>query len=128
MGIKMTQVSQEAAEKQNLTELRGALISEVTEGGAAAGANLKENDIITKIDGVLIGSPTDLQEQIGKHRPGDRIMVTYFRSGKENTAQLTLKNIAGNTNVVTKGMGVDEIFGARFETLSSSEKQSSECR
>jgi len=124
MGIKMTQVSQEAAEKQNLTELKGALVSEVTEGGAAAGANLKENDIITKIDGVIIGSPTDLQEQIGKHRPGDRIIVTYFRNGKESTAQLTLKNIAGNTNVVTKGMGIDEIFGARFETLSLSEKQS----
>lgn len=124
MGIKMTEVTPEEAEKQNLTEVKGALISDVTEGGAASAANLKEKDIITKIDEVLIGSPTDLQEQIGKHRPGDKITVTYFRGGKANTAQLTLKNIAGNTNVVTKGMGVDEIFGARFETLSSSDKRS----
>jgi S1-C subfamily serine protease len=50
-------------------------------------------------------------------------MVTYFRNGKENSAALTMKNVAGNTSVVTKGMGIDEIFGARLETLSSSEKR-----
>lgn len=124
MGIKMTSVTAEEAEKQKLAEIKGALVTDITDGGAASAANLKENDIITKIDGIVIGSPTDLQEQIGKHRPGDRVTVTYFRGGKESSVQVTLKNIAGNTNVVTKGMGVDEIFGARFETLTSSDKQS----
>jgi serine protease Do len=122
MGIKMNEVTPEDADKQNLTEVKGAIIREVTDGGAAAAANLKENDIITKVDGVRIDSPSELQEQIGKHRPGDKIMITYFRSGKENTVPVVLKNVAGNTSVVTKGMGVDEIFGARFEALSQSDK------
>jgi serine protease Do len=124
IGIKMNEVTQDDADKQNLTELKGAIIREIINGGAAAEANLKVNDIITKVDGNDVDSPSELQEQIGKHRPGDKTMVTYFRNGKENTVQVTLKNIAGNTNVVTKGMGVDEIFGSRFESLSSSDKRS----
>jgi serine protease Do len=124
MGIKMTDVSPEEAEKQDLIEVKGAFISEVVPDGAADEARLKEKDIITKVDGVVVTSPSELQEQIGKHRPGDKITVTYFRSGKENTVPLTLKNIAGNTGVVTKGMDVDEVFGARFEPLTQVDKRS----
>lgn len=122
MGIKMNEVTPDDAKSQNLNEVKGAIIREITEGGSAAESKLKVNDVITKIDGVEVDSPSELQEQIGKHRPGDRIMVTYFRGGKESTVPITLKNIAGNTNVVTKSMNVDEIFGARFESLNSDEK------
>ncbi len=122
MGIKMNEVSQEDADKQKLVEVKGAIIKEVIDGGAAEEAKLKVDDIITKIDGVMVDSPTELQEQVGKHRPGDKIMITFFRGGKENTYPLTLKNIAGNTSLVTKDMGVDEVFGARFEALSESDK------
>jgi serine protease Do len=122
MGIKMNEVTPEDAEKQNLSEVKGAIIKEVTDGGAASEANLKENDIITKIDGIKISSPSELQEQVGKHRPGEKIMVTYYRGGKESSVPVTLKNIAGNTGLVTKDMGVDEVFGARFEALNQSDK------
>jgi serine protease Do len=122
MGIRMNEVSPEDAEKQNLTEVKGAIIKEVIDGGAAQESKLKVDDIITKVDGVAVASPTELQEQVGKHRPGDKVTLTYFRGGKENTVQVTLKNIAGNTNLVTKDMGVDEVFGARFEALNSSDK------
>lgn len=124
IGIKMNEVTQDDADKQKLTELKGAVIREIVDGGAAADAKLKVNDIITKVDGTEVDSPSELQEQIGKRRPGDKTMITYYRDGKENTVQVTLKNIDGNTNVVTKGMGVDEIFGSRFESLSNSEKRS----
>jgi Do/DeqQ family serine protease len=123
IGIQMNEVTPEEAEKQNLTAVKGVIIEKIVDGGAAEQANLKEKDIITKIDGIDIDSPSDMQEQVGKHRPGDKVMLTYFRNGKENTVSVTLKNVAGNTSVVTKGMGVDEIFGARLETLSSSEKR-----
>jgi serine protease Do len=124
IGISMQEVTPEVAEKQNLTAVKGVLIYKIVDGGAAAEAKLKENDIITKLDGISIDSPSDMQEQVGKHRPGDKVVITYFRNGKESTVPVTLKNVAGNTSVVTKAMGgVDEIFGARFEELSSSEKR-----
>ena len=51
-----------------------------------------------------VNTVSELQEQVGKHRPGDKATVTYIRNGKENTVPIVLKNVAGNTNVVTAGM------------------------
>jgi serine protease Do len=123
IGIKMGPVSPDEAKKQDMVVVKGVSISEVINGGAADEANLKEGDIITKLDGVPVDTPADLQEQVGKHRPGDKANLTYLRNGKENNVTLTLKNIAGNTGLVTKSMGTGAVMGATFEALNSSEKQ-----
>lgn len=69
----------------------GVEIQDVTEGSAAAIAGLKEKDIITKVDDQKISSPDDLANVIGKHKPGDKIKVTFLRDNKEQavTAELT---------------------------------------
>ncbi len=123
IGVNITDVTPDDAEKQNLKEVQGALITKIIDGGSADDANLKENDVIVEFDGVPVKSVSELQEQIGKHRPGDKASVTYLRNGKENTVPLTLKNLAGNTSVVKPGMGIGEVFGARLESLGSSDKR-----
>ncbi len=122
IGVNITDVTPEDAEKQNLKEVKGALITKIIEGGSAEDAKLKENDVIVEIDGIQVNSVAELQEQIGKHRPGDKASVTYLRNGKENTVPLTLKNLAGNTSVVKPGMGTGEVFGARLEALGSNDR------
>jgi len=123
IGIEMREVNEEDTKKQNLNEVKGVYISVVRDGGAADEANLKAGDIITKLDGVQVESPSAFQEMVGRHRPGDKSTITYMRNGKENNVTITMKNIAGNTGLVTKGMGTSEVMGATFEQLSSSEKQ-----
>jgi Do/DeqQ family serine protease len=124
MGVNIMEVTQEDAEKYKLSEVKGARVSGIIENGSAEAAGLKENDIIIRFNGVALSSPTELQEQVGKHRPGDRVNITYIRNGKEVTVPITLKNVAGNTNVVTRGMsGGSDVFGARLESLSSSDRQ-----
>lgn len=122
IGVSIDEVTPEIAEKQNLTEVKGALITKITEGGSADDANLKVDDIITKVDDVPVNSPTELQEQVGKHRPGDKATITYIRNGKENTVPVTMKNISGNTSVVTPGMGIGEAYGARLQAVGPSDK------
>jgi len=36
-----------------------------------------------KFDGQDVNSVPELQEQVGKHRPGDKATVTYMRNGKK---------------------------------------------
>ena len=124
IGVLITDMTSEEAKKLNLKEVKGALVSRVYDGGAAAEANLKENDVILKIAEVPVNTSAELQEQVAKYRPGDKISITYLRAGKEFTVPVILKNIAGNTNVVTRGMTGMEVFGARLEGLSSKEKRS----
>jgi serine protease Do len=124
IGVNITEVTQEDAEKFKLTEVKGARISNVIADGSAQAAGLKENDIIVRFDGVAVATPSELQEQVGKHRPGDRANITYIRSGKEVTVPITLKNVAGNTNVVKPGMGEASgiVYGARLESLGSTDR------
>jgi len=123
IGVNITDVTSEIAEQKNLSEVRGAMITDVREGGSAADANLKKEDIIIKFNGVPVNNATELQEQVGKQRPGDRVNITYIRNGKESTVPVTLKNISGTTSVVERGAGGGSVFGARFEALSSNDKR-----
>lgn len=124
IGVNITEVTQEDAEKFKLGEVKGAKISNVVPDGAAEAAGLKENDIIVKFNGVSVSSPSELQEQVGKYRPGDKANITYIRNGKENTVPIVLKNVAGSTSIVTREMSSSgSVFGARLESLGSSDRE-----
>ena len=72
---------------------------------------IKEGDIITKVDGNQIISPSDLQERIGRLGPGDKVQLSYLRDGKTLTSDVTLKGeesvktASNSSSVVTKNLG-----------------------
>jgi len=124
IGVNIRDVVSDDADKQKLSEVKGVLVTGIIEGGSAEAAGLKENDVIIKFDGLDVSTTSELQEQVGKRRPGDKATVTYLRNGKETTVPIVMKNVAGNTSVVTAGMGGDIVYGAKLESLGSTEKRS----
>jgi serine protease Do len=71
-------------------DVKGAIIEKVSEGSAADKAGLKENDVIKKVDDENIDDPEDLTKLISKHKPEDKITITYERGGKTNKTEATL--------------------------------------
>lgn len=69
----------------------GVAILEVVSSSPAAKAGLKKGDIITKINDEKIISLAKLRYELYKHKPGDKIKITFSRSGKTMTADLTLE-------------------------------------
>jgi serine protease Do len=122
IGVNIKDVESADAEKQKLSEVKGILVTRIVEDGSAEAAGMKENDVIVKFDGTVVNTVSELQEQVGKHRPGDKATVTYLRGGKENTIQIVLKNAAGNTKVVTADTEGDVVYGARLESINASDK------
>ena len=122
IGVNIRDVVPEDVEKEKLTEVKGVFISNVLPDGSAKDAGLKENDVIVKFDNIAVNTVSELQEQVGKHRPGDKATVTFLRNGKESTIPIVLKNQIGNISVVTASMEGDLVFGSRIASLSSSEK------
>ena len=84
--------------------------------GAAQAAGLKKGDYITKINGISIYSPADMVGMVATFRPGDKVSINYVRNGKEYSANLTLRNFTGTTDVVKTS--VFEKLGAQFQNLS----------
>jgi S1-C subfamily serine protease len=60
---------------------------------------------------VDVSSGPELQEQIARYKPGDKITVTYVRGGKESTANLTLKNKSGTYAAVKQESVLDKLGG-----------------
>ncbi|HEX2919962.1 MAG TPA: Do family serine endopeptidase [Bacteroidales bacterium] len=123
IGVNITDVDYKIAEEQKLKDVRGILVTNVIENGAAESAGLKENDVIVEFDGQQVNSVGELQEQVAKHRPGDKTIVSYIRNGKENSVSLVLKNDRGNTEILKKGADDNIVFGATLEPISSQDKR-----
>ncbi len=60
-------------------------------GWPAYQAGLEQDDEIRQLDGQPISSDADLSAVLGRHRPGDRIALTFVdRTGAAKTATVTL--------------------------------------
>jgi putative serine protease PepD len=69
---------------------QGAVLHSLENGGAADKAGLKDGDVITKVDNVIIDGSESLVATIRGHRPGDQVQITYLRSGKTHTTTASL--------------------------------------
>lgn len=103
LGVQITELTQELAEKEGLENIEGVYVADVTEGGAAVLAGMKAGDVITAIEGKKVNSTTQLRESVGQYRPGDKVDVEVNRNGNHYHYNLTLLNEAGNVDVVKKG-------------------------
>ncbi|MBT2516359.1 trypsin-like peptidase domain-containing protein [Streptomyces sp. ISL-90] len=84
-----------AAESDAESTVVGALISEVSSGGAAEAAGLKSGDVVTEFNGVPITDQTDLTAQVRALPGGAKAELTYLRGGDSHTASVTLGTFEG---------------------------------
>ena len=68
----------------------GAFIQRVTADSGADKAGLQAGDVVTAVDGRSIRSASDLTKRIGEKKPGDKVEISFERSGKSQTATATL--------------------------------------
>ncbi|MGX7150024.1 S1C family serine protease [Enterococcus ureasiticus] len=83
----------------------GVLVRTVQTATPADKAGLEKYDVITKIDGEDISSVTDLQSALYKKKVGDKMKITFYRDGKEQSVdvdltidQSALKQNSSNSN------------------------------
>ena len=99
---------------EELGASEGVWVAEVVENGSASGI-LQEDDVIIGIEGKRVKNFAGLQEELAKHRPGDKVTVKILRDKKEKNEEIELKNEQGTTKVL-KDADM-EILGAAFREL-----------
>ncbi|MEO1494237.1 MAG: Do family serine endopeptidase [Pseudomonadota bacterium] len=85
LGVSIQQVTPAIAESLGLSDARGALISELTEGGPAARDGLNRGDIIVGFGGTEVDTLRDLTRAVADTAPGTRTDVRILRRGSERT-------------------------------------------
>ena len=84
LGVNAASVSAETAE--------GARVQNVREGGAAARAGIKQNDVIRKVGDRPIGNAAELIVAVRHYKIGETVPVVLARDGRELTVQVTLQS------------------------------------
>lgn len=120
IGISIRDIDQKLADDKNLKTLRGVYVQALTEGGAAETAGIREGDVITKVGGINVSTTTELQEQVGRFRPGDKIEVALLRNDGEKNVNVVLRNNQGSTRLVKNDETINAL-GAEFSTPSVDE-------
>ncbi len=119
IGINIQDMDAEKAEELGLDEIDGVYVAGTMEGGAANESGIIKGDVVTHINNIAVNSMSELQEQISKYRPGDKIDVTINRDNEQKHFNLVLRNKHGNTEIVKPDDNT--ILGAKLSELSNSE-------
>lgn len=122
LGVEISDINDKLAKEKNLKTMQGVYVGRVVENGAAKAAGVKEGDIINNVNGVAVKSVAELQEQIGRYRPADKITIEVVRNNSVQKLNVVLKNRQGNTSVVTS-QSSSELLGATFEPINSKLKE-----
>ncbi|MGB5023893.1 MAG: Do family serine endopeptidase [Saprospiraceae bacterium] len=101
LGVVIEEVNNERAKLYGLNHVGGVFISNTTRDGAADIAGLKPEDIILELNNRTIKSVPELQEIIGRLRPGSKIQIKYWRNNQTNTVEAILKNQVNTTEMLS---------------------------
>lgn len=124
LGVQIATMNADLAKAKGLDakNLKGVYVDGVKSGSAGEVAGLKAGDIITKVNGTTVNTSPELQEQISRYHPGDKISLTYIRENKEKTVDVVLKNNEGTTSYLKKDPSAAiTALGAEFENVNSKE-------
>jgi len=70
----------------------GVVVAGIESGSGAASSDLKEGDIITKLNGEKVQDSAYLRYELYKYSAGDTIEITYIRNGKEYATKVVLSS------------------------------------
>lgn len=98
LGMRYIALTAATAKKYDAPVKQGAYIlaengePAIVEGSPAQKAGLKEKDVVTKINGLVVGSAGGVSSLIGEYAPGDTIELTVLRASKQLTLKATLSS------------------------------------
>lgn len=91
LGIRPINPNTPYAIQNGLNEIQGVYVSTIEEGMGAAEADIREGDIIKRVDDIMVKKFPDLSGYLATKRPNDEVEVTIDRDGKEMMVPVILK-------------------------------------
>jgi serine protease Do len=116
LGVTVQPITEELARQFNLGEIKGVLVSDVIEGGAAEEAGFRRGDVILKYSGKKVEEPLNLRNMVAATRPGAKVNVVLWREERKITLTVEIGELpsekmefAGAYDNALKGTHVQDI-------------------
>jgi serine protease Do len=93
IGVSVQVVPREGFEDFGLTKRMGAIVAEVTPGGAALKAGMEPGDVIVQYNGRPVGSNDELVKMVVATKPGTSVQVKVLRNKQEKTLNVVVDEL-----------------------------------
>lgn len=107
IGVGLQGITTDEAKGLGMSDTRGALIGNVTPGGAGEKAGLQPMDVIRSVNGKEIAEYSELPPIIGAMPPGTKVKLGVLRDGKLRDVDVTLTALTED-NVAANDDGSDD--------------------
>lgn len=97
LGVVIQELSPDLAEKFEIGDREGALVSKVATDGPAQEAGVRVGDVIVEFDGKKIESYNELPRIVAAAPVGKEVDVVVVRSGKRKRVGVTLGELPGES-------------------------------
>jgi serine protease Do len=85
LGVRVQNLTPDIAEGMGVPGASGALVADVTHGGPAEKAGIKNGDVITTFDGKPVADSRALPREVAETPAGKTVNVDILRGGKKQT-------------------------------------------
>ena len=126
LGVNIEDLDSEVAREIGLPNADGVRVTRINNNGAAADAGLQAGDVIIGLNSARVRRTPELQEFVGRFRPGDRISVEYWRDGRKFNTNVLLKDGNNSISVAArsaKGNELEEALGLGMRELTKEEQR-----
>jgi serine protease Do len=90
LGVETHEVTADKAKELKLSAERGVVLGKIVPDSPAAKAGLKENDVVTEINGQRVEGAAQFRRMIHETPAGRTIQLTVWRDGRTQTINATL--------------------------------------
>ena len=104
LGVETQEVTSERAKSLKLSSERGALIGKVLPDSPASKAGLKENDVVTEINGQRVEGTAQFRRMIREIPGGRNVQLSVWRDGKQQNLTATLGKSEERHNTMMKAV------------------------
>ena len=99
LGVESLEISSERAKELKLPAERGVLLERIVPDSPAAKAGLKDNDVITEINGQRVEGAAQFRRMIREIPAGRSVQFTVWRDGRAQTVSVTLGKSEEHANM-----------------------------
>ena len=90
LGVETHEVTADKAKELKLSAERGVVLGKIVQDSPAAKAGLKENDVVTEINGQRVEGATQFRRMIHEIPAGRSVQLTVWRDGRSQNLSVTL--------------------------------------
>jgi len=117
LGVGVTEVTAEKVKELKLPAERGALLGKVVPDSPAAKAGLKENDVVTEVNGQRVEGTEQFRRMIREIPAGRTAQFTIWRDGRSQSISVKIGKSAAGFNTAVVAPSIPGNFAFRIPDM-----------